>query len=97
MSVTRREMMFYSWVWRQFCWVLNPKITEAIMFREVLSWLKKRRVDQVHIELDFLIVVQAFKNKKKDSSYLGSIIADCHLFIKDLRSYSMYFVKRSAN
>lgn len=80
-----------------FAGALDPNIVEAMAFREALSWLKKRSVHHVHIELDSLTVVQAFDNKNKDSSYLGSIIADYHQLVKDLRSYSVYFVRRSAN
>lgn len=75
--------------------VTDPKHAEILAFKETLSWLKKLQVSQVHIELDSLVVVQAFDEKKTDSSYFGSIIDDC--FSKDLRSYSVYFVRRSAN
>ncbi|KAL6578159.1 hypothetical protein OROMI_010487 [Orobanche minor] len=77
--------------------VLDPKITEALAFRAALSWLKNLQISQVYIELDSLIVVQAFHSKIKYSSYLGSIMSDCVSIVKDLGSYLVYFVKRPAN
>lgn len=63
---------------------IGPKIAEALAFREALSWLKTLQISRVFIELDSLCVVQAFHGKTKDSSYLGSIISDCSLIVKDL-------------
>lgn len=77
--------------------VVNPKHVEALAFKEALSWLNKKRIPLVHIELYSLAVVQAFESKQLDSLYLGSIIEECHSIVKDLRSYSVYFVRRSAN
>lgn len=77
--------------------IVDPKIAEALAFKEALSWLKRRRCSDVHIELDSLAVVQAFESNSKDSSYLGAIIEDCHSIVKDLGSYSVYFIRRSAN
>lgn len=44
-----------------------------------------------------MATVQAFCSKKSDSSYLGSVIDDCCSIVKDLGSYLVYFVRRSAN
>lgn len=73
----------------------DPKMAEALAFREALSWLKKMQVSQVFVELDLLGVVQAFHNNQNDFSYFGSLIQDCSDIVKDLRSYSVYFVRRS--
>lgn len=77
--------------------VLDPKIVEALACKESLSWLKLKKISSVHIELDSLVVVHAFDSQRKDSFYFGSIIDDCKLVVKDLGSYSMYFVRRSTN
>lgn len=76
---------------------IDPKIAEAMAFREALSWLKKRGVSNVFIELDSLSVVQAVQSPKQDISYFGSIIDDCSTILKDLGSFMIYFVRRSAN
>lgn len=77
--------------------VVNPKHAEALAFKEALSWLKRKRLNHVHIELDSLAVCQAFGSKMLDSSYFGSIIDDCRSIVKDLGSCSVYFIRRSAN
>lgn len=77
--------------------IVDLKIAEALAFREVLRWLKKMQVSQVFIEMDSLEVVQAFHNNQNDFSYFRSLIQDCSDIVKDLRSYSVYFVRRSAN
>lgn len=60
--------------------------------------LKRLEVSNVCIELDALTVVHAIRIKNKDDrSYFGSAILDCLTIIKDLRSYSVYFVRRSMN
>lgn len=77
--------------------IIDPKVAEAMAFREALSWLKRLAATNVFIELDSLGVVQAFRNNSDDASFLGSIIRDCCTLVKDLRSYSVYFIRRSAN
>lgn len=77
--------------------VTDPKQAEAMDVKEALTWLKSKGINQVHIELDCLAVVQAINSKKTDMSYFGSIIADCKLIVQDLGSFSLYFVRRSAN
>lgn len=66
-------------------------------FREALPWVKSKNLAKVAFELDSLLVVQAMRHTGKDLSYFGDIITECLSIIKDLRSYSIHFVKRSAN
>lgn len=77
--------------------IVDHKHAEALAFKEALSWLKKKKLSYVHLELDSLGVVQDFKGKEMDSSYMGAIIEKCRTIFKDLRSYSVYYVRRSAN
>lgn len=77
--------------------IVDPRTAEAMAFREVLSWLKRLHISQVFIELDSLGVVQAFHSNLSDDSYFGSIVKDCSDIAKDLRSYLVYFIRRSAN
>lgn len=53
--------------------IVEPKVAEALAFKEALSWLKRRGISCVYIELDSLNVVQAFDSKTRDSSYVGEI------------------------
>lgn len=78
--------------------ITDPKIAEAMAFRETLYWLKNRNVNNVCMELDVQMVAQAMRRKRRDDfSYFGEIIQDCLEIVKDLRSCSIYFVRRSAN
>lgn len=78
--------------------ITDSKIVEAMAFREALSWLKNRKVNNVCLELDAQLVVQAMRRQRRDNfSYFGDIIKDCLDIVKDLRSSSIYFVRRSAN
>lgn len=76
--------------------VEEAKMAEVLGFREAISWVRRLRIDNVFIELDSLAVVNAFR-KLRDESYFGSIVEDCRVMITDLRSYSVYFIRRSAN
>lgn len=76
---------------------LNSRVAEVLAFREALSWLKKLNTQNVYVELDNLNVVEAICNQSRDDSYFGSIIADCSMILKDLRSIYVYFIRRSSN
>lgn len=89
--------LFVSCIGGIFAGISDPKLAEAMAFREALSWLKRKEVSKVYIELDALSVVQAFRNDLNDASYFGSLIQDCLSLSKDLRSLLVYYVRRSAN
>lgn len=90
--------MFQARYGGQFVGINDPKIAEALAFREALSWVKRREISNVLFELDSLTVVQAMKRRKgEDRSYFGALISDCAIIMKDLRSSCVYFVRRSAN
>lgn len=80
-----------------FLGVVDPKLAEAMAFREALSWVNRKALENVVFQLDALGVVQAWSRKKRDISYFGDTIDDCLCICKDLRSYSVKFVRRSAN
>lgn len=40
--------------------IVDPKIAEALAFREALSWLKKMQVSQVFVKLDSLELSRLF-------------------------------------
>lgn len=77
--------------------VINPELGEALGVPEALSWIKRRQWSNVVVETDSLLVVQALRTNMGMTSYFGNIIDDCKLFLRDLVSVSVYFVKRSAN
>lgn len=65
--------------------IIDPKIAEAMAFREAFSWLKNLAITNVFIELDSVGVVQAFRNNSKDNSFLGSIIKGCWTLCKEFK------------
>ncbi|XP_062100181.1 uncharacterized protein LOC133806062 [Humulus lupulus] len=77
--------------------VVSPGLGEALGVREALSWIKKRSWQQVEIETDSLLVVQALRISTSMASYFGVVIDECKALWKELVSVSIYFVKRSAN
>uniref|UniRef100_A0A803PQ00 Uncharacterized protein n=1 Tax=Cannabis sativa TaxID=3483 RepID=A0A803PQ00_CANSA len=88
---------FLEGVTKKFSGVVRPEIAEAISFREALSWIKNQRWNQVVVETDCLIVVQALRTSCEMRSLFGLIIKECKLLLAELRNVSFHFVKRSAN
>lgn len=80
--------MFVAGYGGQLLGITDPKIVEAMAFREPLSWKKKLDETNVLIELDSLICA-ALRRRKKYLSYFDSIILDCST-IMDLRSYGIF-------
>ncbi|XP_062103683.1 uncharacterized protein LOC133814782 [Humulus lupulus] len=76
---------------------LQPDVAEAMGLKEVLSWIKTAQWQQVVIEMDSLVVVQAVRSSIYMPSVFGSIINDCKLLLSELSFVSLFFVKRSAN
>ncbi|XP_062102834.1 uncharacterized protein LOC133812999 [Humulus lupulus] len=77
--------------------VVSPELGEALGVREALSWIKKRSWQQVEIETDSLLVVQALRSSTSMASYFGVVTDECKALWKELVSVSIYFVKRSTN
>lgn len=75
----------------------DPKMAEVKAFREALLWVNTKSLEKVVFQLDALGVVQAWVRNRRDNSYFGDIIDDCICICKDLRSFSVKFVRRSAN
>lgn len=62
---------------------IDPKIVEAMAFREALVWVKDKNLSNVTFQLDSMLVVQAVNHKVLDHSYFGDIIDDCYILFKD--------------
>lgn len=75
--------------------IVDPKLDEAMAFREALSWVNRKALKNVVFQLDALGVV--WSRKKRDLSYFGDTIDDYLCICKDLRSHSVKFVRRPAN
>ncbi|XP_074342936.1 uncharacterized protein LOC141680672 [Apium graveolens] len=77
----------------------GPDSAEAMEVREALSWTQESKHQNIMIETDCLVVVQAMRGSDLLSSYFGVLVKECKSLIHDLssRSVSVRFVKRSAN
>ncbi|XP_060967048.1 uncharacterized protein LOC133035200 [Cannabis sativa] len=76
---------------------VSPPTAEAMGFREVLSWIKKKQWTNVCIETDCLPMVQALRSTIDMRSMFGQVVNVCKDTIKVLKDVSVYFVRRSAN
>uniref|UniRef100_A0A803P6E4 RNase H type-1 domain-containing protein n=1 Tax=Cannabis sativa TaxID=3483 RepID=A0A803P6E4_CANSA len=77
--------------------VVEPVMAEAIGLKEVLNWLKTTDFQQVVVESDCQVLVNAIQNKVTMYSPFGLIVDDCVSLMNDLRSVSLNFVKQSEN
>uniref|UniRef100_A0A803NTF1 RNase H type-1 domain-containing protein n=1 Tax=Cannabis sativa TaxID=3483 RepID=A0A803NTF1_CANSA len=57
--------------------VVRPEIVEAIGVLEALSWIKRNQWQEVFLETDCLVVVQALRSSVAMLSLFGSIIEEC--------------------
>ncbi|XP_062075810.1 uncharacterized protein LOC133779929 [Humulus lupulus] len=78
---------------------VSPEVAEALGIKEALSWIKTNRWNNVEVESDCLIAVQAIRSSSILYSYFGRLITDCRNLLLELKSQfvSIKFVKRSAN
>ncbi|KAM6579929.1 hypothetical protein CsatA_003703 [Cannabis sativa] len=77
--------------------VVRPEIVEAIGVLEALSWIKRNQWQEVFLETDCLVVVQALRSSVAMLSLFGSIIEECENLLVNLENIVIYFVKRSTN
>ncbi|XP_062108098.1 uncharacterized protein LOC133818976 [Humulus lupulus] len=76
---------------------LTSAVVEAIRVKEALSWKKDHNWQQVVLEADSLVVVQAIRNPYTMASPFGLLIDDCRSLLFNLNHVSLVFVKRFAN
>uniref|UniRef100_A0A803PI90 RNase H type-1 domain-containing protein n=1 Tax=Cannabis sativa TaxID=3483 RepID=A0A803PI90_CANSA len=70
---------------------------EVMAIKEALSWVKGQHWEQVIIETDSLISVQAIRSQQKMFSTFGLIVADCKVLLCTLHNVQLLFIKRLAN
>uniref|UniRef100_A0A803QF42 RNase H type-1 domain-containing protein n=1 Tax=Cannabis sativa TaxID=3483 RepID=A0A803QF42_CANSA len=77
--------------------VVLPEIAEVIGMKEALSWIKKKGWEDMIIETDSLIVVQALNSSVHMTSHFGLLVEDCRLILSTLKNILISFVYRYAN
>ncbi|KAM6541763.1 hypothetical protein CsatB_006210 [Cannabis sativa] len=77
--------------------VVLPEIAEIMGMKEALSWIKRKGWEDVIVETDSLIVVQALNSSIHMTSYFGLLVEDCRLILSTLKNVLISFVYRSAN
>ncbi|KAM6558557.1 hypothetical protein CsatA_027796 [Cannabis sativa] len=65
--------------------------------KEALSWIKRKGWEDVIVETDSLMVVQALNSSIHMTSYFGLLVEDCRLILTTLKNVLISFVYRSAN
>ncbi|KAM6542729.1 hypothetical protein CsatB_007176 [Cannabis sativa] len=75
----------------------SAEVVEALGFKEALNWIKSTNWQNVELETDSLLTVQAIRSKQKMSSIFGLIIQDCCHLLSTLPNVKISFIKRSAN
>lgn len=74
----------------------NSKVAEAISIREALRWLKEKKIDNILVETDALLVIKGLKVLDLNSSF-SLILEDIRKLANDFLCISFSYVKRSAN
>ncbi|KAL8131281.1 hypothetical protein AgCh_007272 [Apium graveolens] len=77
--------------------LVSAAMAEAVVIKEVISWIKRTGCSKVVVESDSLIVVQAIRSKTPMVSPLGQVVQSCRDMLAELNTVSLFFVKRSAN
>lgn len=72
-------------------------MVEAIAIKEALSWVKQENWQQVVVESDCLMAVQAIRSKVSMISPFGRVIEECRQLLHVLNTSSVLFIKRYSN
>ena len=81
------------------CWEgqVAPELAQLIGIQDAPSWIKRKNWQNVVLETDSLLCVQALRSQAQFPSYFGSLIMECIAIRKELHNIFLVFVKRSAN
>jgi len=74
-----------------------PHEAEAVGLRDTILWLGQLRLSDVHIELDFKLVVDSICDKNNNQAEFGNIIADCRSLLQQFANFKISFVRRQVN
>ncbi|XP_037493289.1 uncharacterized protein LOC119370066 [Jatropha curcas] len=75
----------------------DPRVAEALSFREALSWVKGKDFHHVIFETDSVVLFQAMNKRQGDSSYFSQVVSDCKVLLNEVDACSVSFARRSAN
>ncbi|WOG87677.1 hypothetical protein DCAR_0206908 [Daucus carota subsp. sativus] len=78
---------------------ISPDCAEIMGIREALSWIKAKEMENVVVETDCLVAVQAIRSEAAMISYFGSLVQECRELLRYAKDKGVIlrFVKRSAN
>uniref|UniRef100_A0A803NKE8 Reverse transcriptase domain-containing protein n=1 Tax=Cannabis sativa TaxID=3483 RepID=A0A803NKE8_CANSA len=76
---------------------VDPEMAEIIGIKEALSWIDKHHWQNVVLESDSLLCVQAIKSNIPMLSQFGLLVIDVRQLLLSLNFVEICFVKRSAN
>ncbi|XP_030502362.2 uncharacterized protein LOC115717515 [Cannabis sativa] len=75
----------------------QPKLAEIMRIKEALSWVKRKGIQDVVIESDSLLSIQALESSIRMPSVFGLMVVECQTVLFSLVNVKICFVKRSAN
>uniref|UniRef100_A0A803PDJ7 RNase H type-1 domain-containing protein n=1 Tax=Cannabis sativa TaxID=3483 RepID=A0A803PDJ7_CANSA len=75
----------------------TPELVEAMGVKEALSWIKRNQPCQAILETDCLVFIQALRSSIEMIFMFGQVVKDCKVLLKELKSVSIFFIRRSAN
>uniref|UniRef100_A0A803PR88 Reverse transcriptase domain-containing protein n=1 Tax=Cannabis sativa TaxID=3483 RepID=A0A803PR88_CANSA len=79
------------------CGRVSPEYAEIFGIKEALSWIKTKGWQEVTLETDCLVAVQAIKSTVNMPSTFGLLVSDCRVILNELNFLKFNFAKRSAN
>lgn len=76
-----------------------PEVAEVLGIKEALSWLNTSAFQNVEIQSDCLVAIQAIRSNTSLFSYFGRLVVEYHTLLSELKHFnvSLRFIKRSAN
>uniref|UniRef100_A0A803NKP8 RNase H type-1 domain-containing protein n=1 Tax=Cannabis sativa TaxID=3483 RepID=A0A803NKP8_CANSA len=75
----------------------TPELVEAMGVKEALSWIKRNQPCKVILETDCLVFIQALRSSIEMIFMFGQVVKDCKVLLKELKSVSIFFIRRSTN
>uniref|UniRef100_A0A803QQJ5 Reverse transcriptase n=1 Tax=Cannabis sativa TaxID=3483 RepID=A0A803QQJ5_CANSA len=75
----------------------SPEIVELIGIKEALSWIKDKSWDNILLETDCRLAVQAIYTSIVMPSTFGMLVQDCQYLLSQMSHVKLCFVKHSPN